>query len=286
MRGQGFKDSRGHMYFSQYNSNKKSSRKRNRAKGQDTQGLRRGLIKFIILAGIIISIIPSVYLIDRTYRFINETAYLDHYLKVRSVRVRGNNFVSTDEMNTYLAGISGRNILKVDIEDVAGRLKKHPWIKDVSVRRELPSSVVVDVVERTPAVYVNNNGALYIADEEGILLGDKWGGPLNLPVVYGVTLTGVKIGEKSASERLLSAIDVKKELSTIPWIELPFTGIEVDERSNIVLHLRGYRIKLGHGGYKDKLMRFYGIAKDLKDKGIPYKEVDLRFDGQVVVKTL
>ena len=107
-----------------------------------------------------------------------------------------------------------------------------------------------------------------------------------LPVVYGISLEGTGTGKKTNSEALFSAIRIKKELSSIPWIELPLTGIEVDGRSDITLHMRGYRIKLGHDRYKDKLRRFNEIARDLNGKGIPYKEVDLRFDNQVVVQTL
>ena len=75
-------------------------------------------------------------------------------------------------------------------------------------------------------------------------------------------------------------------LTSIPWIDLTTTGIEVGERSQIVLHLKGYRIKLGRGGYQEKLQRFYNIVKNLQDRDIPYKEVDLRFENQVIVKTL
>lgn len=273
------------MYFSQYKTNKKISGKRNRFKKND-KGLYGGISRFIKLALIIISIIPALYLMDKGYRFVSKSIHLDRYLKVRSVKIKGNNFIAEDELARYLQGVEGRNILRVDINDIAYKVKRHPWIKDVSVRRELPAAIFVDILERTPAVYINNDGKLYLADEEGVILGDKTGGLLSLPVVYGVNLSGVRMGEKSPVEGVLSAIEVKRELTSIPWIDLSTTGIEVGERTQIVLHLKGYRIKLGRGRYKEKLKRFYDIAKNLQDKGVPYKEVDLRFDNQVIVKTI
>lgn len=281
------------MYFSQYKS---KPAKRNRVRSRNRDNFRKGLIKFVILAGIIVSVIPVVYFSDRIISDSRNTkkedaahkqsSYLSRRFTVQSVSVSGNNFVSMEELNPYLQKVKGVNIFKSDIEDIAKRLRNIPWIKDVSVRREPPSSISVNIVERTPAVYVNSKGGLYLADEEGTLLGEKEGLSFGLPVVYGISLEGTRTGEKSNSEALRSAIRVRNELSSLPWIELPQTGIEVDGRSDITLHLRGYRIRLGHDKYREKLVRFNEIAKDLNGKGIPYKEVDLRFHNQVVVQTL
>lgn len=272
------------MYFSQYKSGKKKTGKRNRFR--DDKGIYGGIIRFTKLAMIVVSLIPAFYLIDRVYTVIHETTLFSHYFKVRSVKVKGNHFIAEEELTTLLKKVQGRNILTVDMQDMANRVKRHPWIKDVTVRRELPATLFVDIVERTPAVYLNSSGKLYLADEEGVILGDKTASLLNLPVVYGINLPDLKIGKKSPAEGLLSAIEVKKELNDIPWLDLSSTGIEVKERAQIVLHLKGYRIKLGRGRYKEKLDRFYDIAKNLQEKGVSYKEVDLRFDNQVIVNTV
>lgn len=284
------------MYFSQYKSKKTNIKKRNRSRNADGARFRKRFIRFVILAGIIVSVIPAVYFSDRIISDSRNTqikdvshkqsSYISRRFTVQSVSVTGNNFVSMEELNPYLQKVKGVNIFKSDIEDMAKRLRNNPWIKDVSVRREPPSSISVNIVERTPAVYVNSKGGLYLTDEEGILLGEKEGLSFELPVVYGISLEGARTGEKSNSEALRSAIRVRNELSSLPWIELPQTGIEVDGRSDITLHLRGYRIRLGHDKYREKLVRFNEIAKDLNGKGIPYKEVDLRFNNQVVVQTL
>ncbi len=282
------------MYFSQYKS-RKSVKKKNSVRGQKSGKLKKGVVRFLILAAIIVSIVPVVYLSDNVYRMASKkpdrkktvhTSYMDRHFSVQSVRVTGNNFVTMEELNPYLLKVKGNNILTLDIEELAKKLRNNPWIKDVSVRREPPSSITVNIVERTPAVYVNSKGGLYLTDEEGTLLGEKGALSFSLPVVYGVSLEGKRTGERSNSEALLSAIRVRNELSSLSWIDLPQTAIEIDERSDITLHLRGYRIRLGHDRYKDKLLRFNEIAKDLNGKGIPYKEVDLRFDNQVVVQTL
>ena len=149
-----------------------------------------------------------------------------------------------------------------------------------------PRHALGECLRATPAVYVNNDHNLYLADEEGVILGDKTENALILPVVYGIDLPKGGTGNKSPVEGLSAAIEVKRELSSLSWIDLSTTGIEVEERGQIVLHLKGYRIRLGRGGYREKLKRFNEIAKNLEEKGIPYKEIDLRFDNQVIVRTV
>ena len=273
------------MYLTKYNRvNKKYHKKNNRIK--NNKGIYGGIIRFLKLAIIIVSIVPTLYFIDRGYNFLNRSVNLDSFFTVRNVKIKGNTFISMDELSHYLKGVQGKSILSVNLKGVANKIKNHPWVRDVSVRRELPGTIWVDVLERTPAVYVNTDSKLYIADEEGVILGNNSGELLRLPVVYGIDISGIKSGVKSREEGLKSAIEVKRVLTSIPWIDLTTTGIEVGERSQIVLHLKGYRIKLGRGGYQEKLQRFYNIVKNLQDRDIPYKEVDLRFENQVIVKTL
>jgi len=269
------------MYFSQY---KRKKRRKSSSFG-NTKGIYSGVVRFLKLATIIVSIIPAFYLTDRVYKIVRDMTFLYRYFEIRSIHVHGNYFVTEEELAPLLKEIQGRNIFRVNIKDIAERIRRHPWIKDVAVRRELPSAMFIDIVERTPAVYLNSGDRLYLADEEGVLLGDKKVDLLNLPIVYGIDLSDSKIGEKRTQQALLSAIEAKKELSTVPWIDLSSAGIEVKERGQIVLHLKGYRIKLGRGRYKEKLDRFYDIAKNLQEKGISYKEVDLRFENQVIVNT-
>ncbi|MBI5038624.1 MAG: FtsQ-type POTRA domain-containing protein [Nitrospirae bacterium] len=277
------------MYFSQYRSHKKPFIKKRNGLKKNPGRLFGGVIRFLKLAVIIASLVPALYLMDKGYGFISQSHILhqaDNFLKVRSVKIKGNRFVPAEELAPYLGKIEGRNIFRIDIRDIANGVKRHPWVKEVSIRRELPGTLWVDISERTPAVYVNNNGSLYLADEEGMILGDKTENALILPVVYGIDLPKGNAGNKSPVQGLSAAIEVKRELSSLPWIDLSTTGIEVEERGQIILHLKGYRIRLGRGGYREKLKRFNEIAKNLEEKGIPYKEIDLRFDNQVIVRTV
>ena len=84
------------------------------------------------------------------------------------------------------AGVAlGANLFAVDLAEIARDVQQEPWIFSAHARRELPSTVVVDVVERAACVVALN--ALYLADAQGVLF--KRANPdeaATLPVITGV----------------------------------------------------------------------------------------------------
>ncbi|MEO6952048.1 MAG: FtsQ-type POTRA domain-containing protein [Polyangia bacterium] len=81
----------------------------------------------------------------------------------------------------------GQSLFSLDLSSVEKRLAKEPWVASVRVRRELPHTVAVDIVERDARVAVAL-GHLYLADERGELF--KRATPeeqAGLPVVTGLS---------------------------------------------------------------------------------------------------
>ena len=73
----------------------------------------------------------------------------------------------SDEELTALTGVRlGDRLLAVDPDAVAARLTTHPWILTARVRRELPSTLSIEVTERR-AVATALLGALYLLDDGG-----------------------------------------------------------------------------------------------------------------------
>ena len=80
----------------------------------------------------------------------------------------------------------GVNLFAIDRDDVARAVSQEPWVARAHVRRELPSTLMIDVVEREPACTVAF-GALYLADGDGYVF--KRATPEEsaaLPVVTGI----------------------------------------------------------------------------------------------------
>jgi hypothetical protein len=85
---------------------------------------------------------------------------------VRDIRVGPTAHVSADDLRGLTGIHLGDRLLAVDPDLVAARLTSHPWVVSARVRRELPSTLTIDVTERR-AVASALLGALYLLDPAG-----------------------------------------------------------------------------------------------------------------------
>lgn len=75
---------------------------------------------------------------------------------------------------------------QVDLEAVRAKLLRYGWVQDARVSRRLPDTLVVDIVERTPAAVWQYRGRLRLVDAEGVVLDDVSGEATpDLPLLIG-----------------------------------------------------------------------------------------------------
>jgi len=75
---------------------------------------------------------------------------------------------------------------QVDLEAVRAKLLRYGWVEDARVSRRLPDTLVVDIVERTPAAIWQYQGRLRLVDAHGVVLEDVSGEATpDLPLLIG-----------------------------------------------------------------------------------------------------
>ncbi|MBK9034735.1 MAG: FtsQ-type POTRA domain-containing protein [Myxococcales bacterium] len=107
---------------------------------------------------------------------------------VAAVEVNGEATLTEDAVRARLPFGVGDNIFRVDTGDAEAALAAEPWIARATVRRRLPRTIVIDVVERRPAAVVAADG-LYLADADGqpFKRADlRAGEARDLPVISGI----------------------------------------------------------------------------------------------------
>lgn len=89
-------------------------------------------------------------------------------LDVDEVRVVGNRQLPTAEV-LALAGVRpGSRMVTVDTAAVARRFADTPIVSRVAVRRAWPGTVVIELVERQPAIGVATEGRVAVYDADGV----------------------------------------------------------------------------------------------------------------------
>lgn len=80
----------------------------------------------------------------------------------------------------------GSPLLAFAPENAKARLENLPWVKEARVERRFPNTIVVNLQERAPIGFFQQNGQLSLVDETGIILAKdglgRWAG---LPVLVG-----------------------------------------------------------------------------------------------------
>lgn len=91
------------------------------------------------------------------------------FFKIETLSITGSGMYSTEEITAYCTIDIGDNLFLIDEKKCAESLEqKLPYIYDVDIKRELPSTLVINIIEATPAYAVKND------DESYTLLDDRF----------------------------------------------------------------------------------------------------------------
>jgi cell division septal protein FtsQ len=232
-----------------------------------------------------ISIIATVVLC------IGVSAYHSEKFQVQDIAIYGCKEVDPAVLERIVRDNSRGNILDVELDRLKEKLEDVRWIRQVEIRRVLPSGLVIYVHERIPSVILEIKGQLMIADEDGILL-DRYTpqyGKLDVPVFRGVV--GKDPAAYSSYQELNStnirrALDVLSEIeSAAPQYACKISEVDIADPDNLKIMLVDDATEI-YLGKEDYVKRFCGLMtsswyQEYKRKNVDIARVDLRFKGRI-----
>lgn len=104
-------------------------------------------------------------------------------LALKTIRVLGTERLTNDTVVSALQPFSGQPLARVSPNDVAGSLSDIALIASVETRIELPNTLVVTVVERTPIGAVRTSGGFAVVDRAGVALFESQELPREFPLI-------------------------------------------------------------------------------------------------------
>jgi len=197
---------------------------------------------------------------------------------IKNVVFYGNKHLTDDELRA-LAGIHGNeNIITVSRKKVIQMLLKSPWIKSVSVRKELPDTLSVLIEEVTPFALLDMKGRLFIINDKGDLLEELKGDSIPfLPVITA--------NPYNRDEGFSEALSLTKAMNDLGFSsERNQIEIIVSRPQELTILIDGTVVKVGSGDYRRKLERLLELEGEIKKRNIPVDFIDLRFENRVIVK--
>jgi cell division septal protein FtsQ len=210
------------------------------------------------------------------------------YFRVAEIRVEGNLQVATAEVAESLGVTTDTSLLEVDLAALSRRVMKNPWIKEAWVRRRLPVTLTIHVVERVPeAVFIADRRYLLSAD--GVILSELDSEDLpTLPTLRAANRRRVRPGDRILSSEMAQGLAV--------WRQFQLANAVQGERAHeIVMGGDGsYTVNLGQQMPAIRLradnmqaqLRRLGAALAANGNGLgTFADVDLRFRDRVVFRS-
>jgi cell division protein FtsQ len=209
-------------------------------------------------------------------------------LLVSEISVSGNARLATGEVLALLDGLRGRHILGLDLPDWRQRLTASPWVADAVLRRVLPATIEVHVVEREPMAIARLGSALYLIDASGVVLGEY--GPafvdLDLPIVDGLDDPKDRRRGQVDPARAALAARVVAALAARPDLADKVSQIDVSRPDDAVVMLEGDTalLRLGDADFVARLQQYLDLGDALRERVAAIDYVDLRFPERLYVR--
>lgn len=136
--------------------------------------------------------------------------------QVKKVEVVGADRIDRLKVYDIALAQKDRSMAAVDLEDVRHDLMQYGWIKDARVSRRLPDTLVVDIVERSPAAIWQNGGRLSLIDANGVVLEPVTVATMpDLPLVIG---PNANRRARDLDRLLAEASSLKELLAGATWV--------------------------------------------------------------------
>ena len=127
-----------------------------------------------------------------------DTLRRDRRLAVERIEVEGAELGGAGAIRGRLSSFVGRSLVDLNLRDVALAAAADPWVLDASVKLLLPGTLLVRVAERTPAAAAMIDGAAYVVDTTGSVVGPLTERFASLPRLTGLD----RLAEAERSFRL------------------------------------------------------------------------------------
>ncbi|MEZ4454829.1 MAG: FtsQ-type POTRA domain-containing protein [Nannocystaceae bacterium] len=172
--------------------------------------------------------------------------------------------LSSERVATLMGIEEGTNLLSLDLKDLEAKIAGDRWVSSVTVARELPDTLRVEVVEHEPAAILLAD-RFYLIDREGrpfkrLEKGERG----ELPVITGVDRKLLLAG--LAGPRITRALEAMAAYQQGARPRLGEVHVGVTDEVTLTTAESRTQLRLGRDGIEDKLGRFDALRAALGDR--------------------
>lgn len=194
---------------------------------------------------------------------------------VQRIEQKGVNHLNPMHVYQVASDQLQRPLPLVDLVGTRERLLRYGWVKDARVSRRYPDTLVVDIVERTPAAIWQHRQRLSLIDADGVVLeAVKLEAMPDLPLVIG---PAANLHADDLQKLLAAAPELRPILEGATWVG--------GRRWNLRFH-SGETLALPEGqeNAARALARFAEMDRSTRLLGRGLVRFDMRIPGKLIVR--
>lgn len=225
----------------------------------------------MLLIGLLRSAAPAGSLVTLQERIGGLTAFAG--LRVQHIEFEGRQNTPEPLLRAALGVTRGEPILGFSLDAARKRIETLSWVKQATVERQLPDTIVVNVEERRPFAVWQNNSKFVLIDRAGnVVAHQDVANFRNLPLVVGP-------GAPEAAAPLIDALTARPALQ-----KFVIAAVRVGGRRWNLLMSSGANVMLPEGHEVVALDRLMQLQQghDLLDR--PLVAIDLRLPDRLVLR--
>jgi len=242
--------------------------RKSRFKRTFSQRVFRVILVLILFAEI-------TYLAGRGFQIVQHSSAF----VLREVIVTGTHETDADQVKTLIFA-SQRNTVQIDLKKIQLQLENQPWVQNTILWRELPGTIHVHIIERKPVAIVST-GKLYLVDPAGRVIEplEQASEYARLPVITGVN-------DVRNQTQIRCGLDFIEAVAADPNILRQISEFHYYDKYNTIVYMKGYPFGLlvTKDGILPMIRKFANYSGFMKDNFSAQKLIDLRYNGQIVVK--
>jgi cell division protein FtsQ len=223
------------------------------------------------------------------------------------VVISGNHYVPRIGVLEIFAADRNQSVLRIPLQERRRQIESVPWVEQAVVRRALPNTIQVELVERTPIAFLREGSDMGLIDVHGVILKRPLEGNFHFPVITGIT-ADMPADDRAKRMQLFAAftqqlataragaLDQVSEvdLSDAGDLRATLTGLQGLPVSEDVPAPNGsssgwgqvdapVRVHFGDGDFEAKYQTLIENIGTWRATTGRVASVDLRFNGQAVV---
>mgnify|MGYP004449380289 CR=1 FL=1 len=199
-------------------------------------------------------------------------ALISPIFNIKQINVLNNEKVSSDTVISLSGLATNENIFKYITITTISKIKEEPYIENVKIKRKIPNTVEIEVLERKPKYCIKLLESYVFINEQGYLL-EISEQTNDMPEIRGITTKEEELipGARLNNDDLYTLEDIIKITNSVEKFSTigKITTIDIDDKNEYSIYIANEKktIHLGDcNGLNDKMRNCVQIIEKEKNK--------------------